>query len=258
MLILIGIMPSQYALNPALKADTLNKTVVSLQKMETLLHKYPDVQTGKWANLPIELAQIRSTLAGQTSLSGISPDLRKLLRADILKADELLGKLDKSGEFHLGKADKETIKQARKQIMGMVDFVALWVVIAVALALGLGTMIGWKRIATTIGEHIGKTHMTYAQGASAELVAMLTIASADLIGLPVSTTHVLSSGVAGTMVTNRSGLQLKTVRNILLAWVLTLPVTIAVSALLFYLTVGGSLKTASLTPPAPVVKLVKP
>ena len=96
--------------------------------------------------------------------------------------------------------------------------------VAVALFLGFGTMIGWKRIVVTIGERIGKTHMTYAQGASAEIVAYATIQAADRLGLPVSTTHILSSGVAGTMFANRSGLQAATVRNILLAWVLTLPV----------------------------------
>jgi PiT family inorganic phosphate transporter len=102
--------------------------------------------------------------------------------------------------------------------------------VAVALALGLGTMIGWKRIVTTVGEKIGKEHLTYAQGASAELVAMLTIGAADMFGLPVSTTHVLSSGVAGTMAANHSGLQMNTLRNLLLAWVLTLPVCILLGA----------------------------
>ena len=98
--------------------------------------------------------------------------------------------------------------------------------IAVAIALGLGTMVGWKRIVVTVGEKIGKTHLTYAQGASAELVAAATIGAADMFGLPVSTTHVLSSGVAGTMAANGSGLQMATIRNLLMAWVLTLPVAI--------------------------------
>ena len=98
--------------------------------------------------------------------------------------------------------------------------------IAVAIALGLGTMVGWKRIVVTVGEKIGKTHLTYAQGASAELVAAATIGAADVFGLPVSTTHVLSSGVAGTMAANGSGLQMATIRNLLMAWVLTLPVAI--------------------------------
>jgi PiT family inorganic phosphate transporter len=107
--------------------------------------------------------------------------------------------------------------------------------VAVAFALGLGTMVGWKRIVVTVGEKIGKTHLTYAQGASAELVAMGTIFAADHLGLPVSTTHVLSSGVAGTMAANGSGLQMSTVRNMLMAWVLTLPVSILLAGGLYAL-----------------------
>jgi PiT family inorganic phosphate transporter len=106
--------------------------------------------------------------------------------------------------------------------------------VAVAIALGLGTMVGWKRIVVTIGEKIGKTHLTYAQGASAELVAMSTIAAADMFGLPVSTTHVLSSGVAGTMAANHSGLQMQTLRNLVVAWVLTLPAAILISGSLYW------------------------
>jgi PiT family inorganic phosphate transporter len=104
----------------------------------------------------------------------------------------------------------------------------------VALALGLGTMIGWKRIVVTVGEKIGKNHLTYAQGAAAEITAMATIGAADGLGLPVSTTHVLSSGIAGTMLANSSGLQFSTVRNLLLAWVLTLPAAMTLSGFLFY------------------------
>jgi inorganic phosphate transporter, PiT family len=114
-------------------------------------------------------------------------------------------------------------------------FIPRWVKIAVAIALGLGTMVGWKRIVVTVGEKIGKDHLTYAQGAAAEITAMLTIGAADGLGLPVSTTHVLSSGVAGTMAANRSGLQWATVRNMLMAWVLTLPVSILLSGSLFWL-----------------------
>jgi inorganic phosphate transporter, PiT family len=114
-------------------------------------------------------------------------------------------------------------------------FIPLWVKIAVAIALGLGTMIGWKRIVVTVGEKIGKSHLTYAQGAAAELVAMGTILAADNYGLPVSTTHVLSSGVAGTMAANGSGIQTATVRNLVLAWVLTLPVAMILSGLLYFL-----------------------
>ncbi len=114
--------------------------------------------------------------------------------------------------------------------------------VAVALALGMGTMIGWKRIVVTVGEKIGKDHLTYAQGAAAEITAMATIGAADWFGLPVSTTHVLSSGVAGTMAANHSGLQMSTVRNLALAWVLTLPASICLAASLFWLfsKIGGS------------------
>ena len=104
---------------------------------------------------------------------------------------------------------------------------------AVALCLGIGTMVGWKRIVVTVGERIGKAHMTYAQGMSAEVVAFATIELADRLGLPVSTTHILTSGVAGTMAANRSGLQYATLRNILLAWVLTVPACVFLGAGLF-------------------------
>jgi PiT family inorganic phosphate transporter len=115
----------------------------------------------------------------------------------------------------------------------LTNFVPLWVKIAVSLALGLGTMIGWKRIVVTVGEKIGKAHLTYAQGASAEIVAYATIQAADHLGLPVSTTHILSSGIAGTMVASGSGVQKDTVRSIILAWVLTLPVCVVLGAALF-------------------------
>ena len=118
--------------------------------------------------------------------------------------------------------------------MQATKFIPNWVKVAVAIALGLGTMIGWKRIVVTVGEKIGKTHLTYAQGACAEITAAATIAAADMYGLPVSTTHVLSSGIAGTMSANGSGLQLSTVRNIALAWVLTLPAAMVISGTLYW------------------------
>ncbi|MCR8720623.1 inorganic phosphate transporter, partial [Pseudomonas syringae] len=120
------------------------------------------------------------------------------------------------------------------QIDSATRFIPTWVKIVVAIALGLGTMVGWKRIVVTVGERIGKTHMTYAQGASAEVVAMFTIGAADIYGLPVSTTHVLSSGVAGSMVANGSGLQMRTLRNLATAWVLTLPAAILLSGSLYW------------------------
>ena len=121
----------------------------------------------------------------------------------------------------------------QRSLKALTNFIPLWVKLAVSLALGLGTMIGWKRIVVTVGEKIGKAHLTYAQGASAELIAFGTIEAADILGLPVSTTHILSSGIAGTMVANGSGIQKDTVRNIILAWVLTLPVCVLLGAALF-------------------------
>jgi PiT family inorganic phosphate transporter len=132
-------------------------------------------------------------------------------------------------------ADKKQLFDYKKFLDTSTKYIPIWVKVAVALALGLGTMVGWKRIVITVGEKIGKTHLTYAQGAAAELVAMVTILGADQLGLPVSTTHVLSSGVAGTMVANGSGLQARTLRNIAIAWFFTLPAAALLSGSLFFL-----------------------
>ena len=139
----------------------------------------------------------------------------------------------KDKESELSKDEASTLNAYKASIDLSTKFIPTWVKIAVAVALGLGTMIGWKRIVITVGEKIGKTHLTYGQGAAAELVAAATIGAADVFGLPVSTTHVLSSGVAGTMAANGSGLQLSTLRNIALAWVLTLPAAMLLSASLY-------------------------
>ena len=147
---------------------------------------------------------------------------------------ESIGLLPKFGP-KMQKADTAALSNYKKQLDQSTKFIPIWVKVAVALALGLGTMVGWKRIVVTVGEKIGKEHLTYAQGASAEIIAMGTIWAADHYGLPVSTTHVLSSGVAGTMAANRTGLQWSTVRNLAMAWVLTLPVSICLSGMLFWM-----------------------
>jgi PiT family inorganic phosphate transporter len=159
-------------------------------------------------------------------------------RNDIYLASEALRFLMKDRESDLSKDEIATLNKYKQSLDEATKFIPLWVKIAVAIALGLGTMIGWKRIVITVGEKIGKAHLTYAQGASAELVAMGTIGLADMYGLPVSTTHVLSSGVAGTMAANGSGLQWSTVRNLAMAWVLTLPAAIMLSATLYVLFVN--------------------
>jgi len=132
-------------------------------------------------------------------------------------------------------AEGKTLKAYEGLLNDGTRYIPTWVKVCVALALGLGTMVGWKRIVVTVGERIGKTHLTYAQGASAEMVAAGTIGLAELYGLPVSTTHILSSGVAGTMAANGSGLQVATVRNMALAWVLTLPAAITLAGGLFFI-----------------------
>jgi PiT family inorganic phosphate transporter len=142
--------------------------------------------------------------------------------------------LQKDNKNDLSKEEIATLGAYKKSLDNATKFIPVWVKVSVALALGLGTMIGWKRIVVTVGEKIGKEHLTYGQGAAAEIVAMGTIAAADSFGLPVSTTHVLSSGVAGTMAANGSGVQMSTIRSLALAWVLTLPCALCLSAFLFF------------------------
>ena len=155
------------------------------------------------------------------------------VRNDMYLASEAIPRLMKDPSIKLEPGDVARLKACRAELDSATNFTPVCVKVAVAIALGLGTMVGWKRIVVTVGEKIGKTHMTYGQGASAEVVAMATIASADALGLPVSTTHVLSSGVAGTMAANGSGMQWSTVRNMLMAWLLTLPASIAIAFVLF-------------------------
>ncbi len=150
-------------------------------------------------------------------------------------ASEALRNLMKDKEADLSSQDVATLNAYKQSLDAATKFIPTWVKVAVAIALGLGTMIGWKRIVITVGEKIGKSHLTYGQGAAAELVAAGTIAAADMYGLPVSTTHVLASGIAGTMAANGSGLQLATIRNIAMAWVLTLPAAMMLSAFLYIL-----------------------
>lgn len=158
------------------------------------------------------------------------------LRNDMYLSTTAFKRLDKADQLPaMSEAGKKTVKEYRSNLDSFLQYIPTWVKVAVALALGLGTMVGWKRIVVTVGERIGKNHMTYGQGMSAELVAMTTIAAADGFGMPVSTTHVLNSAVAGTMVANKSGLNFATVRTILSAWIFTLPATICLSGGLFWL-----------------------
>ena len=157
------------------------------------------------------------------------------VRKDILLIANNITKIQDGGAANLSANDAKILSTEIKSLKKFTDYAPTWVLVMIALSLGMGTMIGWKRIVVTVGEKIGKQHLTYAQGASAELVAAITIALSTFLKLPVSTTHILSSGIAGSMVASKGikNLQPKTVRNIALAWVLTLPVSIMLAATLF-------------------------
>ncbi|MCY1409848.1 Low-affinity inorganic phosphate transporter 1 [compost metagenome] len=179
------------------------------------------------------LTGLLSTLNGVNSYADLSSDSRVEVRRYLLCLDDTAKKVSKLAG--LPARDKADLDKLRKDLTSTTEYAPFWVIIAVALALGIGTMVGWKRVVLTVGEKIGKQGMTYAQGISAQLTATAAIGLANIYSLPVSTTHVLSSGVAGSMVANRSGLQGGTVRNILLAWVLTLPASMGLAAGLFWL-----------------------
>ena len=254
MLILIGIVPGVYALNPGLSQaqiteissasqsatailDPLAKgaTVTAQQAGRTLnafLKTSGKLDDTTWAALATTNREITQDLNGKSSMSQIAPADRGTVRSHIYQVSASIAKIKKMNGFS-DKTDAKTLDAYHSQLDTTTNYIPVWVKVAVALFLGFGTMIGWKRIVVTVGERIGKTHMTYAQGASAEMVAYATIQAADHFGLPVSTTHILSSGVAGTMFANRSGLQSATIRNILLAWVFTLPACVFLGSMLF-------------------------
>jgi PiT family inorganic phosphate transporter len=179
-----------------------------------------------------QCATVQGDLAGVTRFEDLPPEKREAVRKDIYLLDDGIGKVTKL-KLVPDAAGAKTLKDTSTSLETYTKYIPVWVKVAVALALGLGTMVGWKRVVVTVGEKIGKAHMTYAQGGSAELVAAITILGASAYGWPVSTTHVLSSGIAGTMAANGSGLQRQTLINIVLAWVLTLPVCVFLGATLF-------------------------
>jgi len=254
MLILIGIIPATYALN----LDASEKSVAQLELAARKTMAMLDL-AGNGRSLENEQAKnelsaflktsgrfndnifpalatidrdIANRLNEKKTFAQVPKEERSALRSDLYLVSGSLNKLNKQGRFNSPEEKAASVGFLSK-LRPSTEFIPTWVRIAVAFALGCGTMIGWKRIVITVGEKIGKSHLTYAQGASAELVAMGTILAADNLGLPVSTTHVLSSGIAGTMAANRSGLQAGTLRNIVLAWVLTLPACVLLGAATF-------------------------
>jgi PiT family inorganic phosphate transporter len=178
--------------------------------------------------------EIQNEVLSYKSLAGVPANQQQNVRNDMYVESEALRLMAKSGNPKFTSPENAVLANYKNHLDLSTKFIPSWVKVAVALALGLGTMVGWKRIVVTVGEKIGKTHLTYAQGASAEIVAAVTIIAADQFHMPVSTTHVLSSGVAGTMLANGSGLQLSTLRNIALAWIFTLPVAAALAAGIFW------------------------
>ncbi|PLZ04227.1 anion permease [Burkholderia sp. WAC0059] len=255
MLILIGTVPTAYALNKAVTpAETQTFIAVSQRAAQTLgkytggvappanaraeIERYIDTRTLTPATLPA-LQQLSLQLGDQVSRVHTIADVPMSnvdnVRNNMYVTSEAIQLLEKSTQPALAPADRGAIENFRQQIDHATKFIPTWVKVAVALALGLGTMVGWKRIVVTVGEKIGKQHLSYGQGACAELVTMATIGAADVYGLPVSTTHVLSSGVAGAMAASGSGLQWSTVRSLVLAWVLTLPASIALAGGLYWL-----------------------
>jgi inorganic phosphate transporter, PiT family len=253
MLILIGTVPTAFALNRALpdgamaqfSANSAAAAKIVEGKaagynilgnprpavMEYVAHHH--INEGTYPSLAALIQDIEKQVKQYGSLAKIPAAAVGNTRNDMYLADEALRNLMKDKDSELSKEEVGILNAYKQSLDASTKFIPTWVKIAVAIALGLGTMVGWKRIVITVGEKIGKTHLTYGQGAAAELVAAGTIAAADMYGLPVSTTHILSSGVAGTMAANGSGLQLSTIRNIVLAWVLTLPMAMMLSGGLY-------------------------
>jgi PiT family inorganic phosphate transporter len=253
MLILVGVVPTAFALNRTPDAASLADFRSDAAAVVLVLDRYADpgleavnprdtlteaVRVREWsaettAAASLFVNDLRTRMGSYKSLASVPTSLVSNLRNDLYIVGEAMKLISKSKALVLTPDDVKIVRTFRDAVSHAISFIPIWVKVAVALALGLGTLVGWRRIVVTVGEKIGKSHLTYGQGAAAELVAATTIAAADGLGMPVSTTHVLSSGVAGTMAAMGSGLEASTIRNILLAWVLTLPASILLSGTLF-------------------------
>ncbi len=257
MLILIGSAPTAYALNRTMPDSSAPAFIAAAHKAQGVFAAHAAgaptmdivaarakvgdaIKTKKvedpsvFAALAVVSDDIAQNVQNYGSVRKVSAAATPNLRNDMYLANDAVALLGKSKTAGLAPAESKTLKDFSGGLTKGTRFIPDWVKIAVALALGLGTMVGWKRIVVTVGEKIGKEHLTYGQGAAAEVTAALTILAADNFGMPVSTTHVLSSGVAGTMAANGSGLQWSTVRSIASAWVLTLPAAMAISGVLYF------------------------
>jgi PiT family inorganic phosphate transporter len=254
MLILVGTVPTAYALNHTVDTGQVQTFAAVSTQVAGAISNYVEpsatvgdpgpqlehfISTKKYDSgvmlaLQQQVIDIRNEAVSYGSLGNVPADMQANVRNQMYLTSETMRLLPKLGP-KMSAPDVKIITNYKGFLDKSTKFIPSWVKVAVALALGLGTMVGWKRIVVTVGEKIGKTHLTYAQGAAAEITAMITIGLADGYGLPVSTTHVLSSGIAGTMAANRSGLQMSTIRDIAMAWVFTLPAAAALSGCLFWL-----------------------
>lgn len=237
MLILIAIVPSFFALNPEKDIIHIKNDI---EVISTIANHIDTARLG--ANENKKLIEVKNSISSINLIvdnykkTDSLPNIDRLSsRKHILVISKGLEKIIKSGDASISLKETETLNKAISASKKYIEYAPWWVTILISLSLGIGTMIGWKRIVVTIGEKIGKEHLTYAQGASSELVAATTIALSSGLGLPVSTTHVLSSGIAGSMVANKGmkNLRPETVKSIVMAWILTLPVTVFLSAILF-------------------------
>jgi PiT family inorganic phosphate transporter len=239
MLILIGIVPSYFALDNKFDPHQIPGSLQKIERVMTTIDSttlsQPDKK--KLADTKAMNARLQAAFASATFIDDISKEKKFIVRKDIMLMDRNIKSLSGKEEVRLSEGDKKILKDETKSVRKVTDYSPRWVIVLISLSLGFGTMIGWKRIVKTVGEKIGKEHLTYAQGASAELVASMTIGLSSSYGWPVSTTHVLSSGIAGSMVASKGvkNLQPDTVRNILMAWFLTLPIVMIMGGSLFLL-----------------------
>ncbi len=234
MLILIGLLPTPYSLNPDYGPQRVERARFAVEQVEKMLSLRNGGKDESEPQLSRLLTEVKTTVDRVPRPRDMSEHERWQLRTDLIRIDRSFQNAIAHPPGNPWTPEElKILTNCRAELADATDFAPGWVIVAVATALGLGTMIGWKRIVVTIGEKIGKTHLTYAQGAAAEIVAMCTIGVADFGGLPVSTTQVLSSGVAGTMAAARAGVQFETLKKILIAWILTLPVSMLLSGGLF-------------------------
>ena len=254
MLILIGCVPLAYSLNKNLDAQHIQSFgQLSAQTADVIYPNHQDIPDEQARDVITKYIQTKEItpevvpalasltdhlgekVGSYTSIKDVPEAQVSEFRNDMYLSTTAFKRLDKAKALPaMSAAQEKTVDEYRDNLDSFLQYIPTWVKVATALALGLGTMVGWKRIVVTVGERIGKQHMTYGQGMSAELVAMSTIAAADGFGMPVSTTHVLNSAVAGTMVANKSGLNFQMVKTILSAWIFTLPATICLSGSLYW------------------------